>query len=380
LTHCGYFIEKSAGLRMPTECERRKPLRLNIGAWTVMELSFFGSSTRDLAIDLGTANTLVYVPGQGIVVDEPSVVAIEFVGDQRILAVGSDAKVMLGRNGNNIQTYRPLTDGVISDLEIAEEMMKHFIEKAGGTHSSLFRAAGIVVCVPSSSTSVERRAIRAAAHNAGGREIWLVEEPMAAAIGAGLPVAEPVGSMIVDIGGGTTEVGIVSLKSLMYSSSARVGGDKMDDAITSYVRRKHNLMIGQGTAERIKKEIGSAQYTPESEHIVGTVRGSDVATGCPSEIEVSQAEIAEALREPVDHIVEIVLAALEHAQPEIAADVIDLGITMTGGGSLLRNMDKVLSDETGLPVHVADKPLSCVALGAGRTLEDAEFRETLCAA
>ena len=345
-----------------------------------MELSFFGSATRDLAIDLGTANTLVYVPGEGIVVDEPSVVAIESIGDQRILAVGSDAKVLLGRAADNIRTYRPLCDGVISDLEIAEEMIKHFIEKAAGTHSRMSRGPDIVVCVPSSSTSVERRAIRAAAHNSGGREIWLVEEPMAAAIGAGLPVSEPIGSMIVDIGGGTTEVGIISMKSLMYSSSARVGGDKMDESIASYVRRKHNLLIGQGTAERIKKEIGSAQVTHESEHIVGTVRGSDVATGCPAEVEVSQAGIADALREQVDHIVEIVLAALEHTQPEIAADVIDQGITMTGGGSLLRNMDKVLADETGLSVRVAEKPLSCVALGAGRALEDEEFREALCPA
>lgn len=346
-----------------------------------MELSFFGSGTRDLAIDLGTANTLVYVPGEGIVVDEPSVVAIELIdGESRVLAVGHDAKLLVGKTTENIQTYRPLTGGVISDLIIAEEMMKHFIQKAGGIHSRLFHAAEIVICVPSKSTSVERRAIRAAALNAGGREIWLVEEPMAAALGAGLPVGEPIGSMVVDIGGGTTEVGIVSLRSLMYGTSERVGGDAMDEAIASYVRRKHNLVIGQGTAERIKTEIGSADATPESEHILGTIRGSDLATGRPNEINVSQAEIAEALREPVDHIVGIVLAALEHAQPEIAADVIDRGITMTGGGSLLRNIAQVLEDETGLPVQVADKPLSCVALGAGRALEDAEFREALCPA
>jgi rod shape-determining protein MreB len=346
-----------------------------------MELSFFGSTTRDLAIDLGTANTLVYVPGEGVVVDEPSVVALEAIdGSQHILAVGSDAKLLLGKTTDNIQTYRPLTDGVISDLRIAEAMMKYFIDKARGPHSRMARAPEIVACVPSSSTSVERRAIRAAALNAGGRGIWLVEEPMAAAIGAGLPVTEPIGSMVVDIGGGTTEVGIISLRSLMYSTSARVGGDKIDDAIISYVRRKHGLIIGQATAERIKKEIGSARATSESNHILGSICGSDVATGRPSEISVSQAEIAEALQEPISYIVEIVLAALEHAQPEIAADVIDLGITMTGGGSLLRNIDRVLADETGLPVRVADKPLSCVALGAGRTLEDAEFREALCPA
>ena len=343
-----------------------------------MNLNLFGSGTRDLAVDLGTANTLVYVPGQGIVVDEPSVVAFQAVdGEARILAVGRDAKRILGKTPDYIQTCRSLADGVITDLQIAEEMMKRFIDKANGHHSSFSRGPKIVVCVPSNATSVQRRAIRAAALNAGGRGVWLVEEPMAAAIGAGLPVAEPVGSMVVDIGGGTTEVGIVSLRALMYSTSSRVGGDRMDDAIASYVRRKHNLVIGSTTAERIKKDIGSALPTPESDHILGPVSGSDVATGHPCEINVSQAEIAEALHEPVYHIVEIVLGALEHAKPEIAADVLDQGITMTGGGSLLRNIDKVLADESGLRVRVADKPLSCVALGAGRTLEDAEFREAL---
>jgi len=346
-----------------------------------MTFHMLGRGGRDLAIDLGTANTLVYVPGEGIVVDEPSVVAIETVdGIQRVLAVGSDAKALEGKTTDDVRTYRPLADGVISELRIAEEMMKHFIERAGGAHFGLFHAPEMVVCVPSRSTPVERRAIKAAALNAGGRAIWLVEEAMAAAIGAGLPVAEPVGSMVVDIGGGTTEVGIVSLKALMYGTSERIGGDRMDEAIGAYVRRKHNLVIGNGTAERIKKEIGAASATPESELIMGSISGSDVATGRPREINVSQAEIADALNESVCHIVELVLAALEHAQPEIASDVIDRGITMTGGGSLLRNIDRVLSDETGLPVRVAEKPLSCVALGAGRTLEDKEFRQALCAA
>jgi rod shape-determining protein MreB and related proteins len=346
-----------------------------------MNLSLFGSATRDVAIDLGTANTLVYVPGEGIVVDEPSVVAVEAVdGYERIIAVGTDAKPFVGRTPDHIQTYRPLAGGVISDLRIAEAMMKHFIDKAGGAHSGFFRGPEIVVCVPSSATSVERRAIRAAALNAGGRGVRLVEEPMAAAIGAGLPVSEPIGSMIVDIGGGTTEVGIVSLKSLMHSTSTRVAGDRMDDAIASYVRRKHNLQIGEATAERIKKQIGSAQPTAESDYIVGPISGSDVATGQPCEMTVSQSEIAEALHEPICHIVETVLAALEHAQPEIAADVIERGITMTGGGSLLRNIDRVLADETGLVVRVADEPLSCVALGAGRTLEEVDLREALCPA
>ena len=353
-----------------------------LGITPIMDFGLFGSpGTHDLAIDLGTANTLVYVPGKGIVVDEPSVVAIEVVdGVRRVLAVGSDAKILMGKTPDNIETYRPLTDGVINDLEIAEEMIKHFIEKASGAHNRMSRGPEIVICVPSGATSVERRAIRAAGFNAGGREVWLVEEPMAAAIGAGLPVAEPIGSMVVDIGGGTTEVGIVSLRSLTYGTSARVGGDKMDEAITSYARRKHNLMIGEGTAERIKKEIGSAQPTPEGEHILGSIRGRDAATGRPCEINLSQSEIAEALREPVEHIVEVVLGALEHAKPEIAADVIDQGIMMTGGGSLLRSIDTVLADETGLPVKIAESPLTCVALGAGRALEDAEFKAALCPA
>jgi rod shape-determining protein MreB and related proteins len=347
-----------------------------------MDFGLFGSSgNRDIAMDLGTANTLVYVPGQGIVVDEPSVVAVELInGAQCVRAVGHDAKLYEGKTPHNLRTYRPLTDGVINDLEIAEEMIKHFIEKAGGSRSRTSRGPEIVICVPSGSTPVERRAIRAAAANAGGRQVWLVEEPMAAALGAGLPVAEPVGSMVVDIGGGTTEVGIISLKGLTFGTSARVGGDKMDEAIAAYVRRKYNLQIGEGTAERIKKEIGSARATTESIHIVGSVSGQDVARGVPCEISISQAEIAEALREPVAHVVEVVETALEQTKPEIAADIIDRGITMTGGGSLLRNIDLVLADETGLPVRVADAPLTCVALGAGRALEDPEFRETLCPA
>jgi rod shape-determining protein MreB len=341
----------------------------------------FGSiGSRDIAIDLGTANTLVYVPGQGIVIDEPSVVAIEVAGGvRRVRAVGAEAKILIGKTPDNIHTYRPLTDGVINNLEIAEEMIKHFIQKAVGVPTMLSRGPEVVICVPSGATTVERRAIGAAAFNAGAREVWLVEEPMAAAIGAGLPVTEPIGSMVVDIGGGTTEVGIISLKGLTYSNSARVGGNKMDEAITAYVRRRYNLQIGEGTAERIKKEIGSALITPESHLIVGEVRGQDVARGVPKEISISQAEIAEALREPMSQIVQIVGAALENAKPEIAADVIDRGITMTGGGSLLRNIEKVIGDETGLPVYLAEAPLICVVLGAGRTLEDPTYRETLCA-
>ena len=347
-----------------------------------MDFSLFGSlGARDIAMDLGTANTLVYVPGEGIVVDEPSVVAVETInGVQRVRAVGADAKILTGKTPDNIHTYRPLTDGVIGDLEIAEEMITHFIEKAAGVRSAMSRGPEIVICVPSGATAVERRAIRTAAFNAGGRHVWLVEEPMAAAIGAGLPVADPVGSMVVDISGGTTEVGIISLRGLTFSTSERVGGDKMDDAITAYVRRKHNLLIGEGTAERIKKEIGAARATPESMHIVGTISGRDVAKGVPCELTISQAEIAEALREPISQIVAVVWSALEQTKPEIAADVIDNGITMTGGGSLLRHIDEVLADETGLPVRIADSPLKCVALGAGLALEDPEFREAVCEA
>jgi rod shape-determining protein MreB and related proteins len=347
-----------------------------------MDFGHFGSRARAIAMDLGTANTLVYVSGEGIVVDEPSVVAIETAnGVRRVRAIGTDAKIIVGKTPDSIETFRPLTDGVINDLEIAEEMIKHFIYKAGGgSHSLLSRGPEIGICVPTSATTVERRAIRAAALNAGGREVWLIEEPMAAAIGAGLPVKDPVGSMVVDIGGGTTEVGIISLGSLNYGTSARVGGDKMDEAIAAFVRRRHNMIIGEGTAERIKIEIGSALATSEGTHILGCIRGQDVTRGVPCELSLSQADIVEALREPLSHIVEIVCGSLEQAQPEIASDMIDCGITLTGGGSLLRDIDRVLADETGLPVQVAEKPLLCVAMGAGKALEDHDFRETLCAA
>ena len=347
-----------------------------------MDFGHFGSRSRAIAMDLGTANTLVYVSGEGIVVDEPSVVAIETAnGVRRVRAIGSDAKIIVGKTPDNIQTFRPLTDGVINDLEIAEEMIKHFIYKAGGgSHSLLSRGPEIVICVPTSATTVERRAIRAAALNVGGREVWLIEEPMAAAIGAGLPVKDPIGSMVVDIGGGTTEVGIISLGRLNYGTSARVGGDKMDEAIAAFVRRKHNVIIGEGTAERIKIEIGSALATSEGTHILGCVRGQDVTKGGPCQLSLSQADIVEALREPLSHIVEVVRASLEQAQPEVASDMIDRGITLTGGGSLLRNIDLVLADETGLPVQVAESPLLCVAMGAGKALEDHDFREALPAA
>jgi rod shape-determining protein MreB len=340
--------------------------------------SLFNFSSRDIAIDLGTANTVVYVRGIGIVASEPSVVTMETIdGVQRVRAVGDDAKLMMGKTPGNLRTIRPLRNGVIADLEVAEEMIKHFIRKAHGGPSRFSRGPEVVICIPSGATSVERRAIRDAVSNAGADRVSLIEEPMAAAIGAGLPVSDPIGSMVVDVGGGTTEVGVISLQGLAFSRSARVGGDRMDDAIASYVRRNYNLLIGEGTAERVKLEIGSAVRPGDGVGLTALVRGRDVGRGMPNEIELNQAQVADALSEPVNQIVEVVRTALEHTQPEIAADVIDQGITMTGGGSLLRDFATVLQDSTGLPVRVADDPMSCVALGAGRTLEDSVYRGAL---
>ena len=340
--------------------------------------SLFNFSPRDIAIDLGTANTVVYVRGMGIIASEPSVVAMETTnGVRRVRAVGNDAKLMMGKTPDNLRTIRPLRNGVIADLEVAEEMIKHFISKAHGGTNRFSRGPEVVICIPSGATSVERRAIRDAVTNAGASSVSLIEEPMAAAIGAGLPVSEPIGSMVVDIGGGTTEVGVISLQGLAYACSARVGGDKMDEAITAYVRRNYNLLIGEGTAERVKLEIGTARPPWDGQGQEAHVRGRDVGRGVPSEITLNQTQVADALREPVNRIVGLVRSALEHTQPEIAADVIDEGITMTGGGSLLREISTVLQDETGLPVRVADNPLSCVALGAGRTLEEPLYRGAL---
>src|SRR3954449_1075665 len=341
----------------------------------------FSFGSRGVAIDLGTANTVVYVAGVGIVANEPSVVAIETNnGVRKVRAVGDDAKLMLGKTPEYLRTIRPLRNGVIADLEVAEEMIKHFIRKAHGGPSRFTRGPEVVICIPSGATNVERRAIRDAVTNAGADRVSLIEEPMAAAIGAGLPVAEPIGSMVVDIGGGTTEVGVISLQGLALCRSARVGGDKMDEAIVSYARRNFNLLIGEGTAERVKLEIGAAVRPGDGKGLTTLVRGRDVGRGMPGEIELTQSQVADALAEPVNQIVEVVRTALEHTQPEIAADVIDQGITMTGGGSLLRDFATVLQDCTGLPVRVADDPMSCVALGAGRTLEDSVYRGALIAA
>ncbi|MEA3066328.1 MAG: rod shape-determining protein MreB, partial [Sphingomonadales bacterium] len=286
------------------------------------------------------------------------------------------AKLMMGKTPDNIKTIRPLRAGVIADIEVAEEMIKHFIRKAHGGPSRFSRGPEVVICIPSGATSVERRAIRDAATNAGASKVWLIEEPMAAAIGAGLPVTEPLGAMVVDIGGGTTEVAVLSLHGLAYSTSIRVGGDKMDDAIAAAVRRKHNLMIGETTAERIKHEIGSA-LPPKGDGVTVRVRGRHLSAGMPQEIFISEAEIAEALAEPVSHIIGAVRTALENTAPELAADIVDCGIVLTGGGALLRRMDEALSLATGLPVAVAEDPLTCVAMGAGRALEDPAYRGVL---
>jgi rod shape-determining protein MreB len=323
----------------------------------------------DMAIDLGTANTLVYVRGRGIVLNEPSVVAISTRrGKKTVHAVGEEAKLMLGRTPGNIDAIRPLRDGVIADFEVAEEMIKHFIRKVHNRRS--FASPQVVVCVPSGSTPVERRAIQESAESAGARRVYLIEEPMAAAIGAGLPVTEPTGSMIVDIGGGTTEVALLSLGGIVYSRSIRVGGDKMDEAIVAYIRRAHNLLIGEATSERIKHEIGSACPPEDGNGPHITIKGRDLMSGVPKEITITQLQIAESLLEPVGAIVESVKVTLEHTAPELAADIVDKGIVLTGGGALLGNLDYVLRNSTGLPVSIADEPLSCVAMGTGRVLED----------
>ena len=336
-----------------------------------------GMLSADMAIDLGTANTLVYVKGRGIVLNEPSVVAIaEMKGKRQILAVGDEAKMMLGRTPGNIQAIRPLRDGVIADFEVAEEMIKHFIRKVHNRRS--FASPQVIVCVPSGSTAVERRAIQESAEAAGARRVFLIEEPMAAAIGAGLPVTEPTGSMVVDIGGGTTEVAVLSLGGIVYARSVRVGGDKMDEAIIAYIRRHHNLLVGEGSAERIKKEIGTAMPPAgDEEGKQIQIKGRDLMNGVPKEVNISQRQIAESLAEPVGAIIEAVKVALEHTAPELAADIVDKGIVMTGGGALLGNLDKVLRQATSLPVSIADDPLSCVALGTGRCLEEMATLKTV---
>ena len=331
--------------------------------------SLFGFLSADMAIDLGTANTLVYVKGRDIVLNEPSVVAIAKVRDKnQVLAVGEEAKLMLGRTPGNIEAIRPLKDGVIADFDIAEEMIKHFIRKVHNRRT--FASPLVVICVPSGSTAVERRAIQESAEAAGARRVFLIEEPMAAAIGAGLPVTEPTGSMVVDIGGGTTEVAVLSLGGIVYAQSVRVGGDKMNDAIIAYIRRTHNLLVGETSAERIKEEIGTACPPEDGEGETMEIKGRDLMNGVPKELTISERQMSEALAEPVTQIIEAVKTALEHTAPELAADIVDKGIVLTGGGALLGNLDYVLRYATGLPVSIADGPLSCVAMGTGRALEE----------
>lgn len=330
----------------------------------------FGAWSCDMAIDLGTANTLVYVSGRGIVLNEPSVVALlrDRNGTVEPYAFGNEAKMMLGRTPAEIEAIRPLKDGVIADFKGAEEMIKHFIRLV---HNRRWNPGPlIIVCVPSGSTPVERRAIQDAAESAGAREVFLIEEPMAAAIGADLPVTEPTGSMIVDIGGGTTEVAVLSLGGIVYSRSVRVGGDLMDESIISYIRRYHNLLIGESTAEKIKKTIGSACAPKEGEGKVMEIKGRDLVNGVPKEIVLTEAQVAESLAEPVSQIIEAVKIALECTPPELSSDIVDKGIVMSGGGALLHNLDSVLREATGLPVFVADDPLSCVVLGTGKVLEN----------
>ncbi len=327
-----------------------------------------GWFSNDLAIDLGTANTLVYAKGRGIVVSEPSVVAVvkDGRGPDKVRAVGREAKEMLGRTPGNIVAIRPMRDGVIADFEITEAMLRYFIARVHNRRR-LVRPR-IVVAVPSGITEVEKRAVRESAISAGAREVYLIEEPMAAAIGAGLPVTEPSGNMIVDIGGGTTEVAVISLSGIVYSNSVRVGGDKMDEAIINYVKRKHNLLIGERTAELVKMNIGTAYPTEEIRSM--EIKGRDLVGGVPKTLEIKSDEVREALMEPVTAVVESVKIALERTDPELAADIVDKGIVMTGGGALLANLDILLREETGLPVMVAEDALTAVALGTGRTLDE----------
>jgi len=331
--------------------------------------SLLGALSSDMAIDLGTANTLVYVKGRGIVLNEPSVVATITTrgGKKSVRAVGNDAKMMLGRTPGNIEAIRPMRDGVIADFEVAEEMIKHFIRKVHNRRS--FANPMIIVCVPSGSTAVERRAIQESALSAGARRVFLIEEPMAAAIGAGLPVSEPTGSMVVDIGGGTTEVAVLSLGGIVYSRSVRVGGDKMDEAIIAYIRRHQNLLIGEASSERIKKEIGSAALPMDGNGVTMEIKGRDLLNGVPKETEINQAQVAEALAEPVQQICDAVMQALEATPPDLAADIVDRGVMLTGGGALLGDLDLSLREQTGLSISVANESLNCVALGTGKALE-----------
>jgi len=327
-----------------------------------------GLLSNDIGIDLGTATTLVYVKGEGVVLCEPSVVAVER-GTSHVLAVGEEAKRMLGRTPGNIVAIRPMRDGVITDFEITEAMLRHFIRKV--RHRRFQVRPRIVIAIPSGITEVERRAVKESAERAGAREVFLIEEPIAAAIGVGLPIQEPIGNMIIDIGGGTTEIAVISLAGIVFSKSIRIGGDEMDEAVIEYLKKTYNLMIGERTAEDIKIKIGSAY--PQDEEMTSEVKGRDLVAGLPKSVTITSEEIREALQEPLRAILEIAKISLERTPPELAADLIEHGIVMAGGGSLLRGLDKLISEETGLPVHVAEDPLTAVAKGTGKVLDEIRY-------
>ena len=334
-----------------------------------------GMFTNDIAIDLGTANTLVYIKGKGIVLNEPSVVAVEKATD-KVYAVGAQAKAMLGKTPDSIAAIRPLKDGVIADFEVCEYMLREFIKQAQKKRH--FVAPRIIICVPSGITEVEKRAVRESAESAGAREVYLIEEPMAAAIGAGMPVDEAQGSMVLDIGGGTSEVAVMSLNGIVYSASVRIGGDRFDEAITNYVRRNYGILIGEATAERIKVEIAAAY--PGEDLLELEVKGRNLSEGVPRSFTLNSNEILEALQDPLYGIVSAVKNALEQTPPELGSDIAERGIVLTGGGALLRDLDRLIMEETGLPVTIAEDPLSCVALGTGRAMEDPIYRGVLMTA
>ncbi|MCS6837605.1 MAG: rod shape-determining protein [Bdellovibrionaceae bacterium] len=333
--------------------------------------------SNDIAIDLGTANSLVYVRGEGIVLNEPSVVAVEVnyrAGQNRVKAVGKEAKDMLGRTPGNIKAIRPIKDGVIADFEITQHMLKYFIRKALGERKRFYQPR-IIICVPYGITQVEKRAVREAAQNAGAREVYLLEEPMAASVGAGLPITEPAGNMVIEIGGGTTGVAVISLGGIVYCKSIKVAGDKFDEAIVNYVRRQFNLLIGERTAENIKIAIGNA-YPFEEERVM-EIKGRDLVAGAPKTIEITSSQVNDALMDPLSEIVDAVRTALEKTPPELASDIVDNGIVLTGGGALLANLDILIREKTGLPVTVAEDPLTCVVRGSGRILEEPELLRQL---
>lgn len=333
--------------------------------------SILGLFSNDLAIDLGTANTLIYVKGRGIVCSEPSVVAVrrESRTNKKVLAVGKEAKEMLGRTPGNIEAIRPMKDGVIADFEVTEAMLRYFIRKVHN-RKTLVRPR-IIICIPFGITEVEKRAVRESAESAGAREVYLIEEPMAAAIGAGLPITEPSGNMIVDIGGGTTEVAVISLAGIVFSKSVRIAGDKMDEAIIQHIKRNYNLLVGERTAEWIKIHLGNA--FPDTELATMEIKGRDLVTGIPRILQINSDEVREAIMEPVHAIVEAVKVTLERTPPELAGDIVDKGIMLAGGGALLKGLDKLIREETGLPVTIAEDPLSCVVLGSGKALDELDM-------